>query len=185
MRPELFHRRQRRGTKMRRGAGILRLLLWNPVAVWIEELNREAKATKGRLHLNKAASAADTRPALMRKSITAQELPTGRSRRGQEADPSSRAFPPPPDGGGEEVCEKSGLKSTPVRLVGSTIFSPPAWEAIARSLQLSARELQIVRGVFDDQKEDTMARALGISIHTIHTHVDRLHHKLAITDRTQ
>jgi DNA-binding CsgD family transcriptional regulator len=145
----------------------------------------EPKATKGTLHCNKAASAADTRPALMRKFNTAQELPTGRSRRGQEADPLSRAFPPPPDGGGEEVCEKSGLKSTPARLVGSAMFSSPAWATIARSLQFSARELQIVRAVFDDQKENTMARALGISIHTIHTHVDRLHHKLAITDRTQ
>ena len=76
-------------------------------------------------------------------------------------------------------------KGDPARLVGSAMFSSPAWAAIARSLQLSARELQIVRAVFDDQKENTMARALGISIHTIHTHVDRLHHKLAITDRAQ
>ena len=145
----------------------------------------EPKATKGTLHLKKAASTAGTNPVLIRKFNPAQKLPTGRSRRGKEADPLSPPTDPPPEVGGDEVCEKPGLKSTPVRLVGSAMFSPPAWAAIARSLELSARELQIVRAVFDDQKENTMARALGISIHTIHTHVDRLHHKLAITDRTQ
>ena len=65
------------------------------------------------------------------------------------------------------------------------MFSPQAWEGIARRLKLSGRELQIVRGVFDDQKELNIAIALGVSTHTIHTHVGRLHHKLGITDRSQ
>jgi DNA-binding CsgD family transcriptional regulator len=65
------------------------------------------------------------------------------------------------------------------------MFCPPAWAAIARSLQLSGRELQLVRGVFDDQKDLAIANALGVSIHTIHTHFERLHHKLTITDRPQ
>ncbi len=65
------------------------------------------------------------------------------------------------------------------------MFSSQAWEIIARSLNLSVRELQIIRGVFDDQKELNLAKALGISVHTIHTHVARLHHKLAVTDRSQ
>ena len=56
---------------------------------------------------------------------------------------------------------------------------------MARSLKLSGRELQIVRGVFDDQKDLIIASALDISVHTIHTHFERLHHKLAITDRAQ
>lgn len=73
----------------------------------------------------------------------------------------------------------------PTRLTGSAMFSSQAWEKIARSLNLSVRELQIIRGVFDDQKELTLAKALGISVHTIHTHVARLHRKLAVTDRSQ
>jgi len=76
-------------------------------------------------------------------------------------------------------------KSLPARLNGSAMFALPAWEQIARSLELSGRELQIVRGVFDDQKESELATALGISIHTIHSHFERMHHKLGIADRPQ
>lgn len=71
------------------------------------------------------------------------------------------------------------------RPVGSAIFSEHAWVAIARSLKLSAREMQIVRGIFDDDTDLGIAQHLGISLHTVHTHVERLHHKLAITDRPQ
>jgi len=79
----------------------------------------------------------------------------------------------------------SERKSASARLAGSAMFSPQAWEGIARRLKLSGRELQIVRGVFDDQKELTIAKALDVSAHTIHTHVRRLHRKLAIADREQ
>ena len=65
------------------------------------------------------------------------------------------------------------------------MFSPEAWAQIARSLGLSGRELQIVRGTFDDKTELAMAADLHISPSTIHTHVERLHHKLIITDRSQ
>ena len=65
------------------------------------------------------------------------------------------------------------------------MFSPQAWAEIGRSLKLSGRELQIARGVFDDQKELTIASGLGVSAHTIHTHVQRLHRKLSIIDRSQ
>ena len=70
-------------------------------------------------------------------------------------------------------------------LVGSAMFSPEAWALIARSLGLSGRELQIVRGAFDDKTEVEIAADLQISPSTIHTHVERLHRKLTITDRTQ
>jgi len=66
---------------------------------------------------------------------------------------------------------------------GSFIFSGHAWNALARSLWLSRRELQIVRGVFDDRTEFAIAADLNISTHTVHTHVERLHRKLAVTDR--
>lgn len=84
------------------------------------------------------------------------------------------------------VAETSPLSNrTATRLAGSAMFSPPAWAAITQSLQLSGRELQIVRGVFDGQKESTLAQALGISVHTIHSHFERLHFKLGISDRVQ
>ena len=71
------------------------------------------------------------------------------------------------------------------RTTGSAILSPQAWSAIARSLNLSGRELQIVRGVFDDKVEFAIAAELHISPRTVHSHVERLHHKLAITNRAQ
>ena len=69
--------------------------------------------------------------------------------------------------------------------VGSAMFSPDAWTKIAHSLSLSNRELEIVRGTFDDKTEFEIAADLRVSPSTIHTHVERLHHKLAITDRAQ
>lgn len=63
------------------------------------------------------------------------------------------------------------------------MFTEQAWGEIARSLMLSARELQIVRGVFDDHTQFAIAANLGISSHTVHTHVERLYHKLAVADR--
>ena len=65
------------------------------------------------------------------------------------------------------------------------MFSEVAWEAIANSLALSRRELQIVRGVFNDRIEYAIATELQISPHTVHTHVERLHHKLQVTNRVQ
>lgn len=70
-------------------------------------------------------------------------------------------------------------------LAGSAMFSERAWEAIARGLRLSGRQLQIVRGIFDDETDLGIAQQIGVSLHTVHTHVERLHHKLAITDRPQ
>jgi DNA-binding CsgD family transcriptional regulator len=65
------------------------------------------------------------------------------------------------------------------------MFSEQAWLEIARSLTLSPRELQIVRGVFDDRTEFALAADLGISPHTVHTHIERLHQKLSGTDRVE
>lgn len=68
---------------------------------------------------------------------------------------------------------------------GSAIFSAKAWKEISRSLNLSGRELQIVRRIFEDLTESAIAVELGISVHTVHTHLDRLHHKLGVVDRVQ
>lgn len=68
---------------------------------------------------------------------------------------------------------------------GAAMFSEEAWAAIARRLRLSRRELQIVQGAFDDETERAIAGGLGISPHTVHTHAERLHRKLAVADRAQ
>jgi len=75
-------------------------------------------------------------------------------------------------------------ESNPNKLVsGPAVFSDAAWSALGKSLRLTRRELQIVRSVFNDRKEMAIASDLGISAHTVHTHVQRLHHKLEVVDR--
>lgn len=66
---------------------------------------------------------------------------------------------------------------------GRSIFSDRQWLALARALQLSDRELEIVQCIFDDHTEAGMARQLGISAHTIHTHLERLYRKLGVSTR--
>ena len=67
---------------------------------------------------------------------------------------------------------------------GSKIFSEQEWAKIGRSLKLSGRELQLVRGMFDDSTDFAIADDLGISPHTVHTHCKRSYHKLGVTDDT-
>ncbi len=81
----------------------------------------------------------------------------------------------------------AGVSGTPPHdaPVGAALLSKVAWSEIARSLDLSARELETVQGVFDNLKEDAIALNLGVSEHTIHTHLHRLFSKLRVTTRTQ
>jgi DNA-binding CsgD family transcriptional regulator len=65
--------------------------------------------------------------------------------------------------------------------LGSAIFSKRAWDNVAGALELSRRELDILRGMFDGWTESAMAAKLCMSPHTVHTHVERLHHKLGVT----
>jgi len=52
--------------------------------------------------------------------------------------------------------------------------------AIGMTLNLTARELQIIRGFLDGRHEDTIARELGISRHTVHAHLGRVYKKLNV-----
>jgi len=45
---------------------------------------------------------------------------------------------------------------------GAKVFKKRAWTAIVRSLNLSKREQQLVRGVFEDRTDHTIASGLGI-----------------------
>lgn len=60
-----------------------------------------------------------------------------------------------------------------------------AWKAVARSLRLSPRELQIARHIFADHTEAATALALGISAHTVRTHAERLYRKLCVQSRVE
>jgi len=68
---------------------------------------------------------------------------------------------------------------------GRKLFDDPSWCELARSLKLSTRELQVVQGVFDDQKESAIAAGLGISPHTVNTYLQRVYQKLNVFTRSQ
>jgi DNA-binding CsgD family transcriptional regulator len=68
---------------------------------------------------------------------------------------------------------------------GSRMLSEAAWAAVAGSLQLSRRHMEVVKGVFDSDKETAIADYLGISQHTVHTHLDRIYEKLGVGSRQE
>ena len=88
-------------------------------------------------------------------------------------------------------CAALGETRSPNRLrrmpgpCGAGIFDEATWRSVAVLLGLSTRELQVVRGVFNDGTEYAIASDLNISPHTVHTYVERLHQKLGVVDRVQ
>ena len=56
---------------------------------------------------------------------------------------------------------------------------------LVRSLKLSAREFQIIQGLFDDETKAETALRLHISPYTVHAHLDRLYRKLGVGSRCQ
>ncbi len=65
------------------------------------------------------------------------------------------------------------------------MFSEQQWGSIVGALHLSGREFQIVQCVFDGEQESVIARELSISAHTVHTHLERLYHKLSVCNRAE
>ena len=67
----------------------------------------------------------------------------------------------------------------------SRFISPQAWTGIGARLKLSNRELQIAQCVCRDRKESAIARELGVSPHTVHTHLERLYTKIGVCNRIE
>jgi len=68
----------------------------------------------------------------------------------------------------------------------SSLLNDQIWAAIGTSLGCSRRELQIVTSLIEDrlQTEGEIGRALGISPHTVHTHLERLYKKVGVASRS-
>jgi DNA-binding NarL/FixJ family response regulator len=66
-----------------------------------------------------------------------------------------------------------------------TLLSRRQWHSLALSLGLSNRESEVVQAVFDARTEISIAQKLGISTHTVHTHLDRLYRKLNVNTRSE
>ena len=69
--------------------------------------------------------------------------------------------------------------------VGSSLLPGDVWSRLRDSLKLSDRELQIVQGIFEDQKQESIAFKLGISPHSVNTYIQRIYAKLHISSRPQ
>jgi DNA-binding CsgD family transcriptional regulator len=67
----------------------------------------------------------------------------------------------------------------------SSVFSEKQWQAVARRLHLSPRELEIVRGIFDNSKENRIAEQMNVSPYTVHEYLKRLYRKLDVSGRVQ
>ena len=67
----------------------------------------------------------------------------------------------------------------------STLLNERSWAAIGSSLGCSRRELEILTSLIEDRlhTEDQIGRALGISPHTVHTHLERLYKKVGVASR--
>ncbi len=81
------------------------------------------------------------------------------------------------------MARQPGTKQLVSTANGDRLFTERQWSAIAENLRLSEREFQIVRCCFEDLKESAIARRLGISYHTVHTHLERLYKKLGVCSR--
>jgi DNA-binding CsgD family transcriptional regulator len=79
---------------------------------------------------------------------------------------------------------QNGNPSFPPGGAGSSIFTAAEWLALARTLRLSDRELEILKFIFDDRSEREIAHRLCLSQHTIHTYLARLYAKLGVTGRS-
>lgn len=67
--------------------------------------------------------------------------------------------------------------------VGSDLLSVSQWDSIARRLRFSRRETEVVRYIFEGLKESAIAYHLGISAHTVHTHIERIYRKIGVGSR--
>jgi DNA-binding CsgD family transcriptional regulator len=68
----------------------------------------------------------------------------------------------------------------------STQLKDDAWAAIGDSLRLSGRERQIVTCVVEAglDTDDEIGCRLGMSPHTVHTHLERLYKKIGVASRS-
>ena len=69
----------------------------------------------------------------------------------------------------------------------STLYLPSEEECerLREKIKLSPREMQVARGILDDSTEFAIAQDLGISPHTVHTHIKRVYNKLGVKTRVQ
>ena len=66
---------------------------------------------------------------------------------------------------------------------GSVLFDQERWDQLRLALGLTPRELDVVKGVFEDRSRADIGRQLGISEHTVQTHLERIYRKTGVGSR--
>ena len=69
--------------------------------------------------------------------------------------------------------------------MSQTLLPSFVWAHLNRKLRLSPREAEIIQRLSSDESEDSIGYHLGISRHTVHSHLERLYRKLDVSSRTQ
>lgn len=64
-------------------------------------------------------------------------------------------------------------------------LSSDDWDEIRRALHLSVREADIAALIIANAPNGAIAQRLGISAHTVHSHLERLYRKLQIGSREE
>lgn len=67
---------------------------------------------------------------------------------------------------------------------GRDLLYEREWNLITDDLELSPREAEVVKLLFAQHTERRIARELGISRHTVHSHLRRIYRKLDVRSRT-
>jgi DNA-binding CsgD family transcriptional regulator len=66
-----------------------------------------------------------------------------------------------------------------------TLLTRIDWDHVGWQLGLSTRELEVVQHIMSGQKLTAVARDLGLSLGTVKTYSQRVHHKLCVTDQRE
>ena len=65
------------------------------------------------------------------------------------------------------------------------LFTEQEWVRLQEHLHLPLRQAEIVRHIVSGKSDKQIARAMGISITTVRTHVSRLFRKFDLNDRME
>jgi DNA-binding CsgD family transcriptional regulator len=76
-----------------------------------------------------------------------------------------------------------GAGEGPAGVVGA--LDAACWSVLSARLRLSGRECEIAQGVVEDLKEFAIALKLGVSPHTVRTHLERMYRKLGVNSRVE
>lgn len=99
--------------------------------------------------------------------------------------PSAASPPPPPKGRAGQVATYAATAVVPAQRVDVPIVASRLGPLArpARSVTLTERELQVLRGMADGQSNAEIGRELFVSEDTVKTHARRLFRKLGARDR--